>query len=142
MEPRIDHLQITVSDLPETEAFYDKLMPILGFDLAKKGKGRVDAHDFDVIEYFHKNVVIGFNSPRKQFKDEEVHRRKPGAVHHLAFKAESSAEVDRLFTLIKGIGALIVNEPQYFPQHGEAYYAMFFKDPSGIKLEIMHEDRD
>ena len=142
MQPKIDHLQITVKDLDETEKFYDKLMPILGFDLTRKGKGRVDAHDFDVIEYFHENVVIGFNSPREQFKEEVVHRRKPGSVHHLAFKAESPAEVDRLFALVRETGALIVNEPQYFPQHGEAYYAMFFKDPSGIKLEIMHEDRD
>ena len=125
MEPKIDHLQITVTDLDETEAFYHKLMPILGFDLSKKGKGRVDAHDFDVIEYFHPNIVIGFNSPRHQFRNDQVHRRKPGAVHHLAFKAESPSEVDRLCPLVKDCGAEIVDEPQYFPQHGEAYYAIF-----------------
>ena len=39
MKPVIDHIQITVRDLRAAEAFYDKLMPILGFDLGKKMKG-------------------------------------------------------------------------------------------------------
>jgi catechol 2,3-dioxygenase-like lactoylglutathione lyase family enzyme len=142
MTPIIDHIQITVKDLAEAERFYDKLMPLLGFDLSLKGKGRVDAHDFDVIEYFHPNLIIGINSPRQQFRDEDVHRRKPGALHHLAFKAGSREEVDRLYPLIKEAGATIVDPPQFYPQHGKAYYALFFKDPSGIKLEIVHEERD
>ena len=79
MKPSIDHIQITVKDFAKAEAFYDKLMPILGFDPSKKGKGRVDAHDFDVIEYVHKNVVIGINSPRESLKGDEVHRRRPGS---------------------------------------------------------------
>jgi catechol 2,3-dioxygenase-like lactoylglutathione lyase family enzyme len=80
MIPRIDHLQITVKDFEKAEAFYDKLMPILGFDLAKKSKGRVDANDFDVIEYAHPSVTIGINSPRKEFKNQDVHRRTPGVL--------------------------------------------------------------
>ena len=59
MEPIIDHLQITVKNLEEAEKFYDKLMPVLGFDLARKSKGRVPAHEFDVIEYFHSNLILG-----------------------------------------------------------------------------------
>ncbi len=117
-------------------------MPILGFDLNHKSKGRVLEHEFDVIEYFHKNIVIGINSPRSQFAREDVHRRKPGSLHHLAFKASSSAEIDELYPKIVEAGAEIVEPPQYYPQHGEAYYALFFKDPSGIKLEIMHEERE
>ena len=126
--------------MDESETFYDKLMPILGFDLTRKGGGYVADHDFRVIEYFHDDLIIGINSPREQFKNEEVHRRKPGALHHLAFRASSVEEVDEVFPKIKAIGAEIVHEPQFFPQHGEAYYACFFKDPSGIKLEFMFEE--
>ena len=92
-------------------------MPILGFDLFKKSKGRVDAHDFDVIEYVHPLLTIGFNSPRKEFKEDSVHRRKPGAVHHLAFKVNSCSEVDELFPKMKEIGANIVNPPQLNQGH-------------------------
>jgi predicted lactoylglutathione lyase len=86
-------------------------------------------------------LIFGINSPREAFKNETVHRRKPGSLHHLAFKAGSKEEVDKLFTQVKEAGAQIVEEPRYFPQHGEKYYATFFKDPDGIKYEIVFEER-
>ena len=67
-----------------------------------------------------------------------VHRRKPGALHHLAFKAESRAEVDRLFCQLKEIGAVIISEPRNYPEYTpQPYYALFFKDLEGIKYEIV-----
>ena len=142
MKPIIDHIQITVKDLKVAEAFYDKLMPILGFDLSNKSKGTVVAHEFDVVEYFHPLLIFGINSPRKAFKDDTIHRRKPGALHHLAFKAQSRDEIDRVYPLIKDIGANIVDPPKFYPQHGESYYALFFKDIEGIKYEIVYEERE
>ena len=96
MKPVIDHIQITVKDLEKAEAFYDNLLGILGFDLSRKAKGRVDNHDFDVIEYHHPDLIFGINSPREIFKNDNVNRRKPGSLHHLAFKAESCEQVDGL----------------------------------------------
>ena len=141
MKPIIDHIQITVKDLGVAEIFYDKFLPILGFDLHRKTKGKVAAHEFEVIEYFHPLLIFGINSPREQFKDESIHRRKPGALHHLAFKAESVEEVDVISGKLKAIGANIVEGPQYFPQHGEKYYAVYFKDMEGIKYEVVFEKR-
>ncbi|MDC1068839.1 VOC family protein [Candidatus Kapabacteria bacterium] len=141
MNPIIDHIQITVKDLNKAEPFYDKLMPILGFDLSKKSKGRVNDNDFDVIEYPHKNFIFGINSPREKFKLDEVHRRKPGSLHHLAFRLNSKDEIDTIYPKIKNIGATIIDEPKYYPQHGENYYALFFKDLDGIKYELVFEDR-
>lgn len=141
MKPIIDHIQITVKDLNVAEAFYDKLMPILGFDLDRKSKGKVASHDFDVLEYFHPLLTFGINSPRQVFKNDTIHRRKPGALHHLAFQAESREEIDKLYPQIKDIGAIIVDPPKFYPQHGESYYALFFKDTEGIKYEIVYEER-
>ena len=141
MKPTIDHIQITVKDLKIAEPFYDKFLPILGFDIIHKSKGRVSKHEFDVVEYFHPLLIIGINSPRDEFKEETIHRRKPGALHHLAFKAESCEEVDEIYLQLKEIGAKIVEEPKFFPQHGENYYALFFKDLEGIKYEIVYEER-
>jgi catechol 2,3-dioxygenase-like lactoylglutathione lyase family enzyme len=139
LKPNIDHIQITVKNLDKAETFYDELMPILGFDIRKKSKERVAAHEFDVIEYVHPSLTLGINSPRDVFKEDIVNRRKPGALHHLAFKAETCEEIDRLYLDIKISGANIVAPPKYYPQHGENYYALFFKDPDGIKYEIVHE---
>ncbi len=141
MTPVIDHIQITVKNLRLAEDFYDKFLPILGFDLSRKSKGQVPENEFEVVEYFHPNLIFGINSPRSIFKDESVHRRKPGALHHLAFKANSREEIDRLYPKIVSAGAQIVEPPKYYPQHGEHYYALFFKDPDGIKLEVVFEKR-
>jgi catechol 2,3-dioxygenase-like lactoylglutathione lyase family enzyme len=141
MNPIIDHIQITVKDLVAAESFYDKLMPILGFDLSRKSKGRVAAHEFDVVEYAHPLLIFGINSPREAFKNEAIHRRKPGTLHHLAFKANSREEVDQLYLQIKETGAHIVESPRLYPQHGENYYALFFKDLEGLKYEIVYEER-
>lgn len=141
MKPIIDHIQITVKDLSIAEPFYDKFLPVLGFDLSRKSKGRVAKHEFDVVEYCHPLLIFGINSPREAFKNDTIHRRKPGALHHLAFKAESREEVDSVFLQIKETGAQIVEEPKFFPQHGENYYALFFKDLEGIKYEVVYEPR-
>lgn len=141
MKPVIDHIQITVKDLKAAETFYDQVLPLLGFDISKKSSGRVPEHEFDVIEYVHKDLVIGINSPRSVFKDEEVHRRKPGSLHHLAFKADSREQVDEFHEKLKTTNADIMEPPRLYPQHGESYYAVFFKDPGGIKFEVVHEPR-
>ena len=141
LKPIIDHIQITVKDLKVAEPFYDKLMPILGFELSRKSKGMVAAHEFDVGEYFHPLLIFGINSPRESFKEDTIHRRKPGALHHLAFKAASRTEVDQLYLKIKETGATIVDPPRFYPQHGENYYALFFKDLEGIKYEIVYVER-
>jgi len=140
MKPIIDHIQITVKHLNKAELFYDKLLPLLGFELAQKSKGKVPAHDFEVVEYYSKNLIFGINSPRKAFKNDDVHRRKPGALHHLAFKAFSKQEIDKIYPKIALTGATIVDPPQYYPQHGESYYALFFKDLDGIKYEIVYDE--
>lgn len=49
VEPIIDHIQITVRDMSVAEAFYDNLMPLLGFDLQHKGGAVIDEHEFHVI---------------------------------------------------------------------------------------------
>jgi len=141
MKPVIDHIQITVKNLELAESFYDQLMPVLGFDLQLKHKGTVEAHEFDVVEYCHQDLIFAINSPRKAFKEDNVHRRKPGSLHHLAFKVDSQLEVDELYLKIKNIGADIVAPPKLYPQHGENYYALFFKDLDGIKYEVVHDVR-
>ncbi len=138
MKPIVDHIQITVKDMKKAEPFYDKLMPILGYDLGRKISAVIEEHDLYVVEYLHDIMDFGICSPRTAFVNDTVHRRKPGAMHHLAFRAESREEVDGLYQEIRRIGADIVHAPRIFPEHGPDYYALFFKDPDGIKYEIVY----
>ena len=138
MEPIIDHIQITVKDMSVAIPFYDKFLPLLGFDISRKGGAVIEEHDFHVVEYGHPRLSFAITSPRSAFAAETIHRRKPGALHHLAFRAESRAEVDRLYRELERIGATIVTPPREYPEYTPSgYYAVFFKDPEGIKYEIV-----
>lgn len=137
MKPVIDHIQITVKDMSIAEPFYDKFLPLLGFDPKRKSSAFIEEHDFHVVEYCHPLLCFAFTSPRQAFKDDSIHRRKPGALHHLAFRADTRDEVDRLHRELMEIGATIVDKPRLYPEHGSDYYALFFKDPEGIKYEIV-----
>ena len=138
MEPIIDHIQITVRDMSIAVPFYDKLLALLGFDVQKRVSAVIEAHECHVVEYIHPRLAFAITSPRSAFVGDTINRRKPGAMHHLAFKAASRAEVDRLHSEMKTIGATIVSAPREYPEYNPpTTYALFFKDLEGIKYEIV-----
>lgn len=137
MKPIIDHIQITVKDMKAAEAFYDRFLPILGFDISRKVEAFIDEHDFHVIEYTHDLLAFAITSPRQVYKNETIHRRKPGALHHLAFKAETREEVELAYMQLQKIGAAAITAPKLYPEYGEKYYAIYFKDTQNIKYEIV-----
>ena len=142
MIPVIDHIHITVADMERAERFYDELLPLLGFDLFLKERDSVPEHEYQIIEYHNRNLSIGIVNQRKEYANEIVSRRKAGALHHLAFRAESKEEADELFAKIRMIPAVIVRPPQYYPEYCRDYYAFFFKDTEGIEYEIVHFARE
>jgi catechol 2,3-dioxygenase-like lactoylglutathione lyase family enzyme len=142
MEPFIDHIEITVRDMATAVPFYDRLLPLLGFDLKDRSSAVIERHEKHVVSYEHPRLGFAITSPRSAFAGETVNRRKPGALHHLAFRATSRAEVDRLHLELKAIGATIVSPPREYPEYTPAgYYALYFKDPEGIKYEIVCSDQ-
>jgi glyoxylase I family protein len=58
-------------------------------------------------------------------------------LHHLAFAAESRELVDERLEWAAEMGLEIENEPQEWP-YIPGYYAGFFHDPDGLKLEIVY----
>ena len=141
MEPIINHIQITVKDMSVAVPFYEKLMPLLGFDPKKKSEAVIEKHEFHVVEWQHPKLCFAITSPRAAVCDESINRRKPGALHHLAFQAPSREEVDRIYLELQKIGATIVSPPREYPEYvPPGYYSVFFKDLEGIKYEIVcHE---
>jgi catechol 2,3-dioxygenase-like lactoylglutathione lyase family enzyme len=139
MEPVVDHIQITVKSMASAVAFYDKLTPLLGFSPARRSSAVIESHDLHLVEYSHPKLAFAISSPRAAFRGDDVHRRRPGSLHHLAFRARSRGEVDRLHREVAAIGAVIVAPPREYPEYTPAgYYALFFKDLEGIKYEIVH----
>ena len=68
--------------------------------------------------------------------DDEVDRYRVG-LHHIAFEVASRAAVDERAGWLRSRNAEIESGPQaYWYQPG--YYAVFFYDPDGLKLELVH----
>jgi hypothetical protein len=78
MEPIIDHIQITVKDMSIAVPFYDKLLPVLGFDIQNKVSAVMEEHEFHVVEYTHPRLTFAITSPRSAFARDTIHLRKPG----------------------------------------------------------------
>lgn len=143
IKPRIDHIHITVGDLERAERYYDRLLPLLGFDLSLKEHDHVPEHEYHIVEYHDRAFSIGLVNQREAYRGEKPSRRKAGALHHLAFRADGKAEVDALYEKIRKIPqTVVVHAPRYYPEYAADYYAVFFKDPEGIEYEIVSLDRE
>ena len=122
----VHHLDLTVSDLASATAFYDLVLPRLGFrrmDDAEEGPLWAGAA-----------FELGLPAARR---DAPHDRRAPG-LHHLAFAAPSRADVDRAHAELAAAGVTILDPPGHYPRYCEGYYAFFFEGPDGVKLEYVH----
>jgi predicted enzyme related to lactoylglutathione lyase len=64
MEPTIDHIEIIVNDMNVAVPFYDKLLPLLGFDLQSRVSAVMEEHDKQVVQYEHPR--LGFATPHRE----------------------------------------------------------------------------
>jgi predicted lactoylglutathione lyase len=58
-------------------------------------------------------------------------------MHYLALRAKSREDVDALHAKLKKSGATILDPPAEYPDYGKGYYAVFFADTDGMKLEYV-----
>jgi catechol 2,3-dioxygenase-like lactoylglutathione lyase family enzyme len=80
---------------------------------------------------------------RPESRDRRYDRYEPGP-HHLAFHAESREVVERVHRAMLSVGAEVLDPPaDYGGQVGydEGYYAAFYADPDGVKLEVVYLPR-
>jgi hypothetical protein len=56
----------------------------------------------------------------------------------VAFLAADRAVVDALANEIPAWGGAILDAPREYPEYVPGYYAVFFTDPDGIKLEAVY----
>ena len=59
-------------------------------------------------------------------------------IHHIAFKADSWAALNERYQWLLDNDVPIESPPQTY-DYTDGYYACFFYDPDGIKLEIVHK---
>ena len=128
----IHHIRLSVSDLDTSTRFYSPLLAALGFRELSPHLTEQGAIDRLRFEKDGMILLIGHTTEAGRHE-----RGKPG-LHHLAFSVDSRAEVERIYEeVIKNLEDVNVEDPPIdCPEYREGYYATFFFDPDGIKLEV------
>ena len=118
------HIDLRVRDLAGAQAFYDELLPALGFIERYHGerwKVWATTAELPWTAYF------GVTESPEHVANE----------NRIAFAVGSNAVVERLAEIARSAGALELTGPKEMP-YGPGYYAIFFADPSGNRLEVYY----
>ena len=124
----IDHLVLRVGDLQRSKRFYDSLLGFMGFELE---------WEFDSIAGWNNGETMFWIGEADAEGKRRPHRRGDIGYHHYAFELAARQEVDELHAFLLARNIEVVDPPADYPHYGEGYYAVFFLDPDGMKLEAM-----
>jgi glyoxylase I family protein len=126
------HVDLVVSSILRSLPFYRELLEPLGWHRV----GEVEGERGETIWYISgPGSSLGLRQAQTP-TDEPFDRYRVG-VHHVAFEAPSRFEVDERAEWLRGRGISIESGPEEY-SYIPGYYAVFFYDPDGIKLEIVH----
>ena len=126
----VHHVDLVVSSIERSLPFYRELLAPLGYHRISE----VEGERGETIWYLSgPGVAIGL----REAQSEGEHDRYSVGVHHIAFEAWMRAMVDERAAWLLERGAEIESGPEEYA-YQPGYYAVFFYDPDGIKLEIVH----
>ncbi len=128
----LNHLGLTVTDMAVAAKFYDAILGFMGYQ-----RFPISKPDSELIIWFKPGCGLLTISPSDPDTPNKAHDRFSPGLHHLAFDADSREEVDRLHAALQEIGARILDPPAEY-DYSPDYYAVFFADPDGLKLELCH----
>jgi catechol 2,3-dioxygenase-like lactoylglutathione lyase family enzyme len=123
----VDHIYVAVRDLARSERFYDGVMRLLGF---KKGTRPIAGERH--LHYFNQVMQYSIRPARSA----EPHDPYRAGLHHLCFRVATREQVDEAAAGLAKLG-VDATPPALYPEYADDYYATFFTDPDGVRLEIV-----
>jgi catechol 2,3-dioxygenase-like lactoylglutathione lyase family enzyme len=122
----IDHLVLSVGDFARSKEFYGRLLGFLGFKLK---------YDYaDMAGWSNRKTLFWIAAADAQGRKRKYRKGDIG-FHHYAFELSSRNDVDALGAFLEKIGMTVLDPPGEY--YGRNYYAVYFADPDGMKLEGM-----
>lgn len=123
----IDHIYLSVSDLVRSEAFYDLvLLDTLGFR-----KNAFELAGDPHRQYFNRHYGIVLRPARVP----TAHQPYAPGLHHLCLRVDQPNDVGAVAERLQQQG-IAASPARCFPEYAEDYWATFFNDPDGIRLEV------
>lgn len=128
MRGKIHHIELNVSNLEKSTAFWGEILEELGYQPFQTWEsGR---------SWRLGDTYIVFVQTEEQYLEAAYHRKRVG-LNHLAFYADSREDVDVITLRLKEKGVSILYEDRHPYAGGPNHYAVFFEDPDRIKVEIV-----
>ncbi len=122
----IDHLVLSVGDVARSQAFYAKVLGFLGFKLK---------HDYSSMLGWSNGKTLFWIAEADAQGRKRRYRKGDVGFHHYAFELASRKDVDDLGAFLAQHGMTVVDPPGEY--YDDKYYAVYFTDPDGMKLEAM-----
>ena len=138
---RLDHIDLVVSDLRAQPRLLPR--PARGRS-AGRSEGEIEGERGERVVYLGRRVAQPADrgaSLRERQSDAQPTLRTIGtrsASTTSPFRAPSREAVDDRADWARNEGVILESEPQEYA-YSPGYYAVFFPDPDGIKLEIVHK---
>jgi catechol 2,3-dioxygenase-like lactoylglutathione lyase family enzyme len=122
----IDHLVLSVGDFARSKEFYKKLLGFLGFKLK---------YDYDDMAGWSNGKTLFWIAAADVQGCRHKYRKGDIGFHHYAFELSNRKDVDALGAFLEDNAMTVVDPPgEYYDRN---YYAVYFTDPDGMKLEGM-----
>jgi len=124
----IEHIGLGVPDVETAKAYYNELMPLVGYRPCF-GNGYCP-EDFDGTQLFLYDAT-----------DPGDYSRQRVGLQHLAFLVPTRNDVHRVYDWARDRDGEVVRGPRECPQYGPNCFAAFFLDPHGFMIEVVtHEE--
>ena len=122
MQRLLSHIDLRVRDGGRALKFYDALLAEFGFYRVVEPPFGEEEPTWRRAQWTANDEFFGFVI-EPDFTPNET---------RIAFHATNSEQVDRVTTLLHAIGAREIDGPSDY----DGYYATFFEDPDGNRLEV------
>lgn len=126
----LDHIFLTVSNIEQSVAFYERVLPLLDIP------DRLD-YDGEKGPISHPDLK-GFGAKGRMFFWLRQGPAAPGSVH-VGFVANSEAMVTAAYAEALAAGAAVIHPPGPQLHYDPRYYAAQVRDPDGYSLEFVYK---
>ena len=133
----VNHVSITVSDLPGAMAFFAPLLEFLGYTVGRVVHDPRSDHDLTVNINEANGTAFNIWQAEPELAGHAFEVYEPG-LHHVAFNVERHEQVDEVHRLVRELGAEVLDGPGEFPFGLGGYYAVYFRGPDRLKFEVVH----
>src|SRR6188474_3207713 len=117
-----DHIDLRVKNRETAQRFYEQILPALGFT--------VESSDAEWGSFYAPG-----EGKQPFFGLTEDPNHQPNG-NRISFWADTHEEVDRVAEVVKRAGGKVLEGPELCLDYTPDYYAFFWEDPDGNKMEI------